>query len=115
MGFGPKTPDVESGVQAVAELMELLYPERSTPQALMLLRASARALLSAKAPLTFDNIARFWQDPQWRRWIQGRWDSPLPGPWDGWDSVSVDPSQLDPNFGWLLADRIAANRESDEL
>lgn len=115
MGFGPKAPDIESGVQAVAELIELLYPERSTPKALTLLRASARALLSAKAPLTFDNIARFWQDPEWRGWIQERWDQPLPGPWDAWAKASVNPSQLDSDFGWLLADRIAANRESDEL
>ena len=82
MGFGPKAPSVDSGVQAVKDLIELLYPERATPAVLELFAASARALLTAKAALSFENIQRFWQDPEWREWIQSRWQTPFDGPWD---------------------------------
>lgn len=112
MGFGPKAPDVNAGVQAVKNLIELLYPDRASRSVLELLGSSARALLTAKAPLTFENIARFWQDPDWRQWIMDRWPESLTGPWND-ITGAVEPEELDPDFGWLLADRIAAGKNFD--
>ncbi|NMP21324.1 hypothetical protein [Sulfobacillus harzensis] len=108
MGFGPKTSSIESGVQAVRDLIDLLYPERATPTVLDLFGQSARALLTAKAALTFENIDRFWRDPAWRDWIQARWAKPISGPWESLSGQAVDPTDLDPDFGWLIADRLAA-------
>lgn len=106
MGFGPKAPDVESGVQAVRDLIELLYPDRATDRVLELMGETARALLTAKAALTFENIGRFWQNPAWRRDIMSRWATPLSGPWDVVGHRPADPRDLDPDFGWLINDRI---------
>jgi hypothetical protein len=114
MGFGPKARSVDAGVEAVQNLIALLYPERATPEVLELLGASTRALLTAKAALTFENIARFWEDPEWRAWIISRWEAPLPGPWDNAGTHTVSPAELNQHFGWLIADRIAAGRESDD-
>lgn len=111
MGFGPRMPDIESGVKAVTDLIELLYPERSTPEAIEWLAASARALLSARAALTFANIDRFWRDPDWRKWILDRVPQATPGPWDAYRQQSVAPSDLDQNFGWLVQDRLEATRD----
>lgn len=108
MGFGPKPPSVDAGVEAVQNLIELLYPDRADPDVLALLGASARALLTARASLTFGNIARFWQDPEWRTWIMTRWPTPIAGPWDAVGTRAVEPSELNQNFGWLVADRLAA-------
>lgn len=108
MGFGPQAPDVESGVRAVKDLIELLYPDRATTSALALFGETARALLSAKAPLTFENVDRFWKDPEWREWIMGRWPEALPGPWEGHGGSAVDPADLDQDFAWLIQDRIQA-------
>lgn len=109
MGFGPTAPDVESGVEAVKNLMELLYPEYATTEVLNLFEASARALLTAKAPLTFENINRLWRDPAWRQWIMERWPSRLAGPWDKYAQIPVDPHDLNPAFGALIQDRITAS------
>ena len=110
MGFGPKAPDIESGVKAVQDLIELLYPERAKRPTLTLFGQCARALLTAKAPLTFENIERLLTDPEWRSWIQNRWPDPVTGPWDGTESAVINPADLDENFNWLLKDRINANR-----
>ncbi len=108
MGFGPKMTSVESGVQAVRDLIELLYPERATDKALSLLEYSTRALLSARAALTFENIDRFWRDPQWRSEIMQRWSQPIPGPCDSHDNQALVPDTMDKDFGWLIRDRIQA-------
>lgn len=108
MGFGPKTPSVESGVQAVKALIELLYPEHATVGALSLLEHSTRALLSAKAALTFENIDRFWRDPQWRTEIMRMWPERISGPWDAHDNEALLPDAMDKDFGWLIRDRIQA-------
>ena len=108
MGFGPKAGSVEDGVQAVRDLMELLYPERAGAEVLDLVGSTARALLTAKAALSFENIQRFWIDPAWRDWILARPDKPLPGPWDAHRGQPVDPASLNPDFGWLIRDRLSA-------
>lgn len=108
MGFGPKASSVDAGVQAVRDLIELLYPDQATPKVLDLFGETARALLTAKAALTFENIDRFWQNPEWRQWVRERWPEPLPGPWDSYAGQAVEPKELDPDFGWLIADRLAA-------
>lgn len=109
LGFGPKAPDVDSGVQAVKDLIALLYPDRATDRVLDLFASSARALLTAKAALSFENIARLWRDPDWRAWIMDRWDKPLEGPWTEREGEVVEPDSLDPDFGWLIADRLSAS------
>lgn len=110
MGFGPKAGSVETGVQAVRDLMELLYPDAVSPQVLDLFGETARALLTAKAALSFENLDRFWQDATWRAWIASRWPSPLTGPWDAYPDQSVNPADLNPQFGALIADRIRASQ-----
>jgi hypothetical protein len=113
MGFGPKTPDVESGVTKVKDLIELLYPERSTPASLELFGQTARALLTARAALTFENVQKFWADPDWRNWVMARWPEKMSGPWDAIEgSVSLD--ALDPDFAWLVRDRIRASQSFDD-
>ncbi|MCY0897416.1 MAG: hypothetical protein OWU33_00535 [Firmicutes bacterium] len=112
MGFGPRTPDVESGVNAVKDLIALLYPERATPQALALFEHSARLLLQARAALTFENIARLWQDPVWRQWLLDR-ASPTPDAafWQPYRDRAVALAELDADFDWLIKDRLAQNEE----
>jgi len=112
MGFGPKLPDVESGVEAVTHLISLLYPEHATPRALDLLGHTTRALLAANVPLTFAALDRFWRDGEWRQWVMGRWRAPLAGPWDGLGPAGLAPDTLDADFGWILADRLSTLRES---
>ncbi|MCY0878320.1 MAG: hypothetical protein OWU84_05215 [Firmicutes bacterium] len=112
MGFGPKAPDVESGVQAVKDLIALLYPERATPKVLHLVGESARLILEAKAALTFENIARVWRDPEWRQWLLGRTSSEATAAfWNPYGSQALDPAALDSDFGWLIADRLKATQE----
>lgn len=108
MGFGPKANSVEAGVTAVRELILLLYPEQAEPEVLELFGETARALLSAKAPLSFETIQRFWSDAEWRAWLTSRWQEPLPGPWTGKEGVPVQPRDLHPVFGALIQDRLEA-------
>lgn len=108
MGFGPKAGSVEGGVQAVRDLIELLYPERAEAEVLDLVGSTARALLTAKAALSFENIQRFWIDSEWRDWILARAKDPLRGPWDAHRGQGVDPESLNPDFGWLIRDRLSA-------
>ncbi|PSR20967.1 MAG: hypothetical protein C7B45_12790 [Sulfobacillus acidophilus] len=110
MGFGPKASSVESGVRAVKDLIELLYPEHATASSLSLVEHSTRALLSAGAALTFENIDRFWRDPKWRAEIMKLWPEPISGPWDSHDNQVLSPDALDKDFGWLLRDRIQATQ-----
>lgn len=110
MGFGPKVSTVESGVQAVKGLIELLYPKRATPTVLSLIEHSARALLSANVALTFENIDRFWRDPDWRAEVKRRWPQPITGPWDAHDQEVLVPDTMDTDFGWLIQDRIQATQ-----
>ena len=108
MGFGPKATSVDDGVQAVRDLIELLYPERADAAVLDLVGSTARALLGAKAALSFENMQRFWIDPEWRDWILARLPAPLGGPWDARRGEAVNLDSLHPDFGWLIRDRLSA-------
>lgn len=114
MGFGPKAPDVESGVAHVRELIDMLYPEHATPRALDILSQLTRILLTARVPLSFAHIHRLLQDDTWRHWVEERLPEPLPAPWTH-EQGPIDPTRLDPDFGWLLADRLEAARQLDEI
>lgn len=107
MGFGPTQPDAASAARAVRSIIELLYPERATPHALHVLDQLVGTLLRAKVPISFTMMQRFLQDPKWRAEIL----STLPGDsqtWSSYEGRSIDSDALDPNFGWLLRDRLAA-------
>lgn len=112
MGFGPKAPDPQRGAQAVVDIVTTLYPERSTETCLLVLKSLAEALLVARAALSFETMAKFLADPAWRQDILGRVPNPDPR-WNTWDGKPIDPDMLDPDFAWLLRDRLATlNDES---
>ncbi len=110
MGFGPKASDPESGAQAVVDVVTTLYPEHSTTTCLTVLKNLAETLLSARAVLSFDSMAKFLQDPDWRQDILARASNPGTS-WDAWVGEPIAPESLDPNFAWLLQDRLSAMRE----
>lgn len=114
MGFGPSTSDPQSGAQAVIDLIDLLYPERSTPPVRRWLRAICEPLLASHAPLAFDTISRFLSQPDFRRDIlehdnvDRKWRQ-LWAPYQG----SINPNQLDANLAWLIHDRLIAAAQSE--
>lgn len=105
MGFGPKASDPQQGAQAVVDIVTTLYPEHSTETCLQVLRSLAESLLVARAALSFETMARFLADPNWRKDILSRIPSPDPR-WDAWDGEPIDPELLDRDFAWLLRDRL---------
>ncbi|MDA8194340.1 MAG: hypothetical protein M0Z53_10130 [Thermaerobacter sp.] len=115
MGFGPKARDIASGVDAVKQIVALLYPERSTDQALAMLSALAEVLLTAQVPLSFEHMARFLRDPAYRHWALQRLPEPLDGFWTLYAGRAVPEQALDPDFAWLLADRLQTAREQAGL
>lgn len=106
MGFGPKPSSVTAGVQAVRDLIELLYPERASKNTLKVLEDTTRALLTAKVPLSFENMDRFWRDVAWRQFVLARIETDREGPWDAYPATGVSPATVDQNFGWLIDDRL---------
>ncbi len=107
MGFGPHLRDRDDAVQAVVDIVSLLYPERATPCALSLLAAIARTLLTAGEPLEFMAMARFLSDPDWRHAVLA--DAPDQAPkWSAQTGQAIDPAALNPDFAWLLRDRLNA-------
>ncbi len=110
MGFGPKAPDPQSGAQAVVDVVTTLYPEHSTPGCVSVLKSLAQTLLSAKAALSFETMAKFLDDPDWRQDILARVSHPDPR-WDQWAGQSIVPDSLDPEFAWLLRDRLNTLRD----
>lgn len=111
MGFGPKTPDIESGVQAIKEIVTLLYPEHSTAHCLDTLAAIARAILMAQASLSFETIDQFLRNPEWRQWVLDRTTADIQKAWGFAQGQVLDPNQLDQDFGWLLRDRLDALKD----
>lgn len=107
MGFGPKAPDAAAARQAVRDLIALLYPERATPAALDALERLTAALLEAKVPLSFARIQQFLADPNWRQWVLERAPAARPA-WEPYAGRTIAAEELDPDFAWLLADRLAA-------
>ncbi|MBX5467945.1 MAG: hypothetical protein K6U14_10725 [Firmicutes bacterium] len=105
MGFGPTLPDRRRAVEAVRDIVTLLYPEHATPAALAWLEAIAAALLEARAALSFRTMAQFLADPDWRRIILERAPEAR-GPWAPYEGQPLDPSALDPHLGALFADRL---------
>lgn len=111
MGFGPRASNVAQGVQAVEEIVRLLYPERATERAVWILGRIAEALLAARVALHFQHIDRFLRDPDWRQWVLSRIEPSRPGFWDLYPGEALEPDQLDPDFGWLVADRLQTTQE----
>lgn len=110
MGFGPKVPDAASGASRVREIVALLYPERATPAALDWFERLARVLLESREELSFSHILRFLVDPDWRREVLSK--SPAgDNPWPAFGDRPIAPAELDPDFAWLLEDRLAADTE----
>ncbi len=107
MGFGPRLPDRDAAVQAIMDIVSLLYPERATPSALAVLSTIARALLTAGEPLAFQAIARFLNDPDWRQTVLKRVPDQA-SIWSAHAGQAIDPADLDIDFAWLLRDRLSA-------
>lgn len=107
MGFGPTVPDRDQALRAIGEIVSTLYPERATPSALAALKDVARALLAARAPLSFHTIDRFLGDPGWRAYLLTRAPDQAPA-WERQAGLKIAPEALDPDFAWLLRDRLAA-------
>ncbi|MHB1610289.1 MAG: hypothetical protein ACYCT0_01200 [Sulfobacillus sp.] len=110
MGFGPKASDPESGAQAAVDIINMLYPERSTPRSQEVLRSLALVILKAKAALSFDNMARFLSDPDWREDLLRRAGDQSPN-WIDWHGRVILAQELDPDFAWLLNDRLKTLHE----
>lgn len=112
MGFGPHTSDPETGVNAVLDLVKLLYPEHSTAACQQWLANVSYALLSAHALLSFETISRFLANPDFRTFILSHADVPdaIRSPWASY-SGPVDPNVLDPDLAWLIADRLAISQD----
>ncbi len=112
MGFGPSAHDPQEGAKAIVDLVELLYPERSTPNLKKWLGSISQAILAAHAPLAFTTIARFLSDESFRRFILER-ASGTAGGTDIWDAYTgaIDPCSLDDNLAWLITDRLEALNE----
>jgi len=107
MGFGPNLPDTHQAVRAVLDIVSLLYPERATDEALAVLQAIASVVLQAKAPMSFESIQRFLDTPDWREQLLERAPEERPA-WDRYRGQAIAPAALDPNFAWLLTDRLQA-------
>lgn len=112
MGFGPRARDREAARTAIRELIEVLYPERATPAALHVLDQMATLLLDNGAPLSFRSMHRLLENPAWREELLTR--SPdtraFFSPYTG---QAIDAATLDPDFAWLLADRLSADPNRD--
>lgn len=118
MGFGPKASDIESGVRAVQDIVQLLYPDHSTEESLRVLGRLAEVLLTANAPLSFESMDRFLCDPGWRQSILSKVPATLNKPDDIWlayPDQAVPRDSLDGNFVWLLNDRLKTSRHFDQL
>lgn len=110
MGFGPTVPDRDEALRAIGEIVSALYPERATPSALAALKHVAATILAARAPLSFQTIDRFLRDPDWRAFLLSRAPDQAPD-WASTAGRPIAPQALDPDFAWLLQDRLAANEE----
>ncbi len=105
MGFGPQAPNAASGAEAVVNIVSILYPEHATAGCQAVLRALALALLEAKAALSFEMMSRFLSDPEWREEILSRGTNPSDD-WSQWRGHPINPELLDPDFSWILKERI---------
>lgn len=108
MGFGPTAPDANHAIQAIREIVALLYPQYATLPALGVLENIARALLDAKIALSFTNIARFLADPEWRQGII-RQSPEVARQWQTYLGQSIPAERLDPDFAAFLSDRLSTN------
>ncbi|POB10360.1 MAG: hypothetical protein C7B44_13010 [Sulfobacillus thermosulfidooxidans] len=115
MGFGPTTNDPQKGVQAILDLVELLYPERSTASCQTWLGHISLAVLSAHAPLSFVTIDRFLKDAEYRSMILSHPAVPeaLAELWKDF-SGPLDASQLDPDLAWLINDRLSTLHDEED-
>ena len=113
MGFGPNLPSRREAVQAILDIVSLLYPERATPSALAVLEGIALVLLQAKAPMSFESIARFLADPAWRSTLleTAATSEEL---WQRYTGLAIDPNDLDVDFAWLVNDRLKALADDSE-
>lgn len=107
MGFGPTYRDRAPAIQAVREIVALLYPDLAGEGCLDWLSAMAAALLEARAALSFSTMARFLADPEWRRAILDRAPEAA-SRWRPYEGQSILPEELDPQLGQLLRERLAA-------
>jgi hypothetical protein len=85
-----------------------LYPERATPHALEVLDRLVTLLLDSGAPLSFRSMDRLLADPAWRQTLLERAPASRPFFASAADAP-IPPSRLDPDFAWLLHDRLAAD------
>lgn len=107
MGFGPSLPSDKQAVQAVLDIVALLYPERATTEALSVLKSVSSVLLAARAPMSFESIDRFLANPDWRQHILERAPE-HESDWAQYAGRSIPPTDLDADFAWLLGDRLRA-------
>lgn len=107
MGFGPSYRDRAQAIQAVREIVALLYPDLASEGCLEWLSALAAALLEARAALSFSTMARFLADPQWRKAILDRAPEAALR-WRPYEGQPIAPEELDPQLGQLLRERLAA-------
>jgi hypothetical protein len=112
MGFGPRARDREAARTAIRELIEVLYPERATPGALRVLDQMATLLIDNGAPLSFRSMARLLGNPDWRGSLLTRSPDTCAffAPYAG---RAIDAEWLDPDFAWLLCDRLQADPDGD--
>lgn len=113
MGFGPNLPSTRQAVQAVLDIVGLLYPERATQSALSVLEDISTILLEAKAPMSFQSIQRLLASPAWREDILARAPD-RHGRLSTYAGKVIDPAWLDPDFAWLLHDRLKALGENGD-
>jgi len=113
MGFGPNLPSRREAVQAILDIVSLLYPERATQSALAVLEGIALVLLQAKAPMSFESIDRFLADPGWRSTLLET-AATSEEPWQRYTGLAIDPNDLDPDFAWLVNDRLKALADDAE-
>ena len=113
LGFGPRARDGDGARKAISDLILLLYPEHATPAALAALDRLSALLLESGAPLSFRSMDRLLRDPAWREQLLDR--APDSRPAFAWAAgVPILPSELDPDFAWLLQDRLAAAGDEEE-
>lgn len=113
MGFGPNLPSTRQAVQAVLDIVSLLYPERATKSALAVLEDISTILLEAKAPMSFQSIHRLLAGPAWREEILARAPD-RNGRFSTYTGKVIDPAWLDRDFAWLLHDRLKALSEGGD-
>jgi len=108
MGFGPRARDRDAARAAIRDLLTLLYPERATDSALRVIDRLATLLLDNGAPLSFRSMARVLADAAWRASLLAR--SPDSRPFfEPYTGLVIAPRDLDPDFAWLLSDRLEAS------